>query len=45
MVEEGCLENVDEVYGHHNWPTHNVGILMVKSGPVMAEYTKITIKF
>jgi amidohydrolase len=25
MVEKGCLEGVDEVYGFHNWPVGKVG--------------------
>ncbi|EGR30960.1 hypothetical protein IMG5_120230 [Ichthyophthirius multifiliis] len=37
MIKDGCLQNVDEVYGFHNWPTHKVGYLMVKPGPVMAQ--------
>lgn len=36
MIDEGCLEGVDEVYGWHNWPTWNLGTLAVKSGAVMA---------
>lgn len=30
-----------KVYGYHNWPTHKVGYLMVKPGPVMYEVTVI----
>lgn len=28
MVEEGILNNVDEIYGYHNWPMHPVGYLL-----------------
>ena len=30
MLEEGCLEGVDEVYGFHNWPAGNYGELWCK---------------
>jgi len=45
MIQEGCLEGVDEVYGMHNWPTMPVGTLHVKAGPVMAEGTTISVTF
>lgn len=44
MIEEGCLNDVDEVYGFHNWPTHFPGYLMVKPGPVMSEVTVIKLQ-
>ena len=25
MVEKGCVEDVDEVYGFHQWPTAPIG--------------------
>ena len=25
MIEDGCLEGVDEVYGFHQWPTAPLG--------------------
>ena len=43
MIEKGCLEGVDEVYGYHNWPTADVGELWCKEGPVMSESSVITI--
>jgi len=36
MIEDGCLEGVDEIYGWHNWPAWPLGCLVVSSGPVMA---------
>ena len=30
MVEKGCLEGVDEVYGFHQWPTAPLGQLWCK---------------
>jgi hippurate hydrolase len=46
MVEEGCLEGVDEVYGAHQIPNFDEGDIRVKPGPVMAgtSVVKITIK-
>jgi hippurate hydrolase len=44
MIKDNCLEGVEEVYGHHNWPTHKVGFCMVMDGPVMSEFVKIDIK-
>lgn len=44
MIEEGCLEGVDEVYGFHNWPTHPVGYCLVKPGPMMAEMNVLEIE-
>jgi metal-dependent amidase/aminoacylase/carboxypeptidase family protein len=36
MVEGGCMQGVDEVYGYHNWPSWPLGHLKVAPGPVMA---------
>lgn len=43
MVEGGCLEGVDEVYGYHNWPAFPLGQLHVKAGAVMAHPTSFEI--
>jgi len=45
MVEEGCLEGVEEVYGMHNFPTYPIGTIVVKSGPMMAQSVHIKITF
>lgn len=37
MVEEGALEGIAEVYGHHNWPNFPKGEVRVAAGPVMAQ--------
>jgi len=37
MVEEGALEGLAEVYGHHNWPNFPAGEVRVAAGPVMAQ--------
>lgn len=46
MIEEGCLEGVDEVYGMHNVPNFREGEIRVKEGPMMASIcgVKIIIK-
>lgn len=36
MIEEGCLDGVDEVYGMHNVPNFREGEIRVKEGPMMA---------
>ena len=36
MIEEGCLEGVDEVYGYHNAPFGYEGSISIKPGPIMA---------
>ena len=45
MIEEGCLDGVDEVYGAHNMPIYPLGTIVVKEGPMMAEGTHIKITF
>lgn len=46
MIKEGCLENVDEVYGCHNIPNFTAGQIRICSGPIFAAVTivKITVK-
>ena len=39
MIENGCLENVSEVYGYHNWPSHPVGHILVRPGITMSDVT------
>ena len=36
MIEDGCLEGVDEIYGLHLWNYQPLGEIGVKEGPVMA---------
>lgn len=43
MIEEGCLDGVDEVYGMHNWPTVELGTLLTKAGPVMAHTSRFEV--
>ncbi len=46
MIEDGCLEGVDEVYGIHLWNYQKYGEVGVKEGPILAaaDEFKITIK-
>ncbi|MDG1484024.1 MAG: amidohydrolase [Myxococcota bacterium] len=43
MIEAGCLEGVDEVYGMHNWPAAPLGALRTISGPCMATVAEMSI--
>ncbi|MBC8213858.1 MAG: amidohydrolase [Candidatus Marinimicrobia bacterium] len=36
MIEDGCLDGVDEIYGVHLWNYQKFGTIGIKSGPVMA---------
>ncbi|WP_270181278.1 amidohydrolase [Alkalihalobacillus sp. CinArs1] len=44
MIEAGCLEGVDEVYGTHLWSMFPVGSVFTKSGPLMASSDRFTIE-
>ncbi len=46
MINDGCLEGVDVIFGTHLWATEPLGNLMVKSGPIMAaaDEFRLTIK-
>jgi metal-dependent amidase/aminoacylase/carboxypeptidase family protein len=43
MIQEGCLDGIDEVYGAHNEPCIPTGKLNVVAGPTAAEITEIDI--
>jgi len=36
MIEDGCLEGVDVIFGQHIWSTGPVGTIEYRPGPVMA---------
>ena len=36
MIEDGCLDDVDEIYGLHLWNYQPLGEVGVKTGPIMA---------
>lgn len=46
MIEDGCLDGVDVIYGTHLWATEPLGNIMVRKGPFMAAADRfaITIK-
>lgn len=44
MIEDGCLDGVDEVYGFHNMPYFEEGDIRVKPGPIMASSTTVKIR-
>ena len=44
MIEEGCLDGVDEVYGYHNIPNFDEGDIRVIEGPIFAARTELKIK-
>ena len=44
MIEDGCLEDVDEIYGIHVWNYQPVGEVGIKDGPVLAAADMFDIK-
>ena len=46
MIEDGCLDNVNEIYGIHLWNYQKYGEVGVKEGPILAaaDVFSITIK-
>lgn len=44
MIKEGCLDNVDEVYGIHNVPIFEEGDIRVKAGAIAASGTIVKVK-
>lgn len=46
MIEDGCLEGVEAIFGTHLWSTDPVGQISYRSGPIMAaaDRFEITIK-
>jgi amidohydrolase len=36
MIEAGCLDEVDVIFGTHLWATEPTGVISYKSGPIMA---------
>jgi len=37
MIEDGCLEGVDRIFGMHVWPILDTGSLGIVAGPAMAQ--------
>ena len=44
MIDDGCLEGIDEIYGIHVWNYQPVGEVGVKDGPVLAAADMFDIK-
>ena len=44
MIEDGCLDGLDEIYGIHVWNYQPFGEVGIKSGPVMASADMFDIK-
>ncbi len=36
MIEDGCLDGVDEIYGAHLWAPLELGTIQYRTGPIMA---------
>ncbi|MDV6377018.1 amidohydrolase [Sporosarcina sp. GW1-11] len=44
MIEDGCLEGVDVIFGTHLWSLYETGIIHYAVGPVMAAADRFLIK-
>ncbi|MGN8843296.1 M20 family metallopeptidase [Niallia sp. HCP3S3_B10] len=44
MIEAGCLENVDAIFGTHLWATLPTGTVSYKAGPMMAAADEFKVK-
>ena len=44
MIEDGCLEGVDEIYGAHLWSPLALGSVQYLEGPIMAAADRFEIK-
>jgi amidohydrolase len=46
MIEDGCLEGVDVIFGTHLWATEPTGVIQYRVGPMMAaaDRFEITVK-
>ncbi|CAD8075815.1 unnamed protein product [Paramecium primaurelia] len=45
MIRDGCLENVQEVYGFHQWPTAKIGQVWCKEGSMMSQPIQMQFDF
>ena len=43
MIDDGAIDDVDEIYGLHVWNYQKAGTVGIKSGPVMAAADKFSI--
>ena len=44
MIEDGCLEGVDEIYGAHLWAPLELGTVNYLEGPIMAAADRFEVK-
>mmetsp|Transcript_13265 Transcript_13265/g.24873 ORF Transcript_13265/g.24873 Transcript_13265/m.24873 type:complete len:387 (+) Transcript_13265:883-2043(+) len=44
MIEDGCLNGVDEIYGVHNMPYQTLGDFYCPDETIMASFTSMTIR-
>jgi hippurate hydrolase len=44
MIQKGCLENVNEIYGLHNFPAGPLGKVYCREGVIMAHLNFFNIK-
>ncbi|AOL28139.1 MULTISPECIES: N-acetyl amino acid acetylase SndC [Bacillus] len=44
MIDDGCLENADVIFGTHLWATEPLGTILCRPGAVMAAADRFTIK-
>lgn len=44
MIEDGCLEGVDAIFGTHLWATVPTGTIQYRFGPIMAAADRFEIK-
>lgn len=43
MIEDGCLDGVDVIFGTHLWSTEPVGQISFRTGPIMAASDRFSI--
>ncbi|MFN2746930.1 MULTISPECIES: M20 family metallopeptidase [Bacillus] len=43
MIEDGCLDGVDVIFGTHLWATSPLGTVQYRTGPIMAAADRFTI--
>ncbi|MED1738343.1 M20 family metallopeptidase [Bacillus swezeyi] len=43
MIEDGCLDGVDVIFGTHLWATEPLGTVQYRTGPMMAASDRFTI--
>ncbi|ANB61049.1 M20 family metallopeptidase [Anoxybacteroides amylolyticum] len=44
MIEDGCLDDVDVIFGTHLWATEPTGTIQYRTGPIMAAADRFEIK-